>query len=96
MSEEPTETAPQPDEDTEEPEEPGAPESPPSPEDAAPAPAPVEPRLGLGDFAAVATLDKVTQAGLRTWMRTKGLRPDGHYPLAQWQEWHQGLLRHAG
>lgn len=56
----------------------------------------VEPRLGLSDFAAIIRLDTTTQAGLRTWMRTKGYRPDGHYPLAQWQEYHQGLLRHKG
>ena len=60
------------------------------------APPVVEPRLGLGDFAAVAQLDTVTQAGLRMWMRTKGYRPDGHFPLAQWQEYHQQLLEHTG
>lgn len=94
MSEEPTTTAEF--EETQAPQESATPEPPSPQEDAPPDQTPVEPRLGLGDFAAVAGLDTVTQAGLRTWMRTKGYRPDGHYPLAEWQEYRERLMKYTG
>jgi hypothetical protein len=59
-------------------------------QEAAPAMA-VEPRLGFADFLASTTLRPAGQAMLKRWMRQHSHDPDGHYSLAQWQEYEAAM-----
>ena len=77
-------------------------EEPPPEEQPAPE-AQLEPHLGLGEFLVTApalrglslSVQKAAAAGMKAWMRQQGHDANGHYPLAQWQEYYQDMLAHA-
>jgi hypothetical protein len=76
-----------PDEDVPEPTVPSEPE----PEQAV-----VEPLLGLEEYVSVAALSTPAQAALKRWLQVTRHDMHGHYPLAQWQEYHTQMMAHTG
>jgi hypothetical protein len=74
-------------------------ETPQDPEDedaeAPPAGAEVEPMLGFAEFTSTQPMRMAARAALRRWMHAQRQDPDGHYPLATWQTYYQGMLAHS-
>jgi outer membrane biosynthesis protein TonB len=59
----------------------------PVPEDEpAPVSGPVEPKVGLGGFAAMRDLRASSRAALHRFMRQEGHDPDAYYSLADWRQ----------
>jgi hypothetical protein len=56
----------------------------------------VEPLLGLEEYVSVAGLGTPAQAALKRWLQVTRHDMHGHYPLAEWQEYHQAMMAHTG
>ena len=65
-------------------------------EDAAPPVplAPLEPLIGLREFVAMRQLKAPLLAAFRAWMALQGHDADGHYTLAQWDDYLAQTRRH--
>jgi hypothetical protein len=82
----PTEEEPEPEPEPEPEDEPAPVPDPAPAEEPAPVAGPVEPKVGLGGFAAMRNLRASSRAALHRFMRQEGHDPDAYYSLADWRQ----------